>query len=58
MTSAADHTQRADQHRPTDQTALAAAARQLATQGLTPWDIAQALRIAEATVREMLRCSA
>lgn len=43
-----------DLHRPTDPAALRVAALELAGRGLTPADIAEALRLSEAAVRELL----
>ena len=43
-----------DRHRPVDRAALRAAAVELAARGLTPRDIAAALRLSEAAVRGML----
>jgi DNA-binding CsgD family transcriptional regulator len=47
-----------DLHRPTDPAALRAAALELASRGLTPLDIAAALRLSEAAVRELLEVPA
>lgn len=47
-----------DQHRPTDPAALRVAALELASRGLTPLDIAAALRLSEAAVRELLEVPA
>lgn len=43
-----------ERHRPTDRATIRAAALELRSRGLTPQDIAQALRISEAAVRAML----
>ena len=43
-----------DRHRPVDRAVLAAAAVELAARGLTPRDIAAALRLSEAAVLELL----
>jgi orotate phosphoribosyltransferase-like protein len=45
---------RRDAHRPQDRDTLRAAALELAGRGLTPADIAEALRLSEAAVRELL----
>jgi len=47
-----------DLHRPTDPAALRAAALELAGRGLTARDIAAALRLSEAAVRELLEVPA
>ena len=51
---ALDLTARARQHRPQDRATLRAAARELASRGLTPTDIAAALRLSERAVRALL----
>ena len=51
---ALDLTARARQHRPADRATLRAAARELASRGLTPIDIAAALRLSERAVRALL----
>ena len=45
---------RSRQHTPQDRAVLAAAARELQSQGLTPRDIATALRLSERAVLELL----
>lgn len=44
----------ASHHRPTDPATIRAAAVELAARGLTPRDIASALRLSEDAVRELL----
>jgi sugar (pentulose or hexulose) kinase len=44
-----------DQHRPLDRETARAAARELRARGLTPRDIAAALRLSENAVRELLQ---
>ena len=51
---ALDLTARARQHRPQDRRTLRAAARELASRGLTPTDIAAALRLSERAVRNLI----
>ena len=43
-----------DQHRPLDRDAMRIAVAELAARGLTPRDIAQALSLSEAAVRQLL----
>ena len=45
---------RSRQHTPQDRATLRAAARELQSQGLTPRDIATALRLSERAVLELL----
>lgn len=55
MTTAADaYHQAAQRHRPTDGDALAREARRLASTGLTPSDVATALRLPLAWVTEVI----
>lgn len=49
-----DYTHRAEQHRPTDEQTLRAAAVELRQRGLTERDIGQALRLDPTGVRRML----
>ncbi|MDA8350401.1 MAG: hypothetical protein M0038_16660 [Pseudomonadota bacterium] len=51
---ALDLTARARQHRPADRATLRAAARELASRGLTPIDIAAALGLSCAAVRNLI----
>ncbi|MHB1813436.1 MAG: hypothetical protein ACYCUE_01165 [Steroidobacteraceae bacterium] len=51
---ALDLTARARQHRPQDRATLRCAAVELASRGLTPVDIATALRLSCAAVRDLL----
>jgi hypothetical protein len=46
------------QHRPTCQLALAREAKRLAAQGLTPRDLAQALRLTEPAIEALLEVAA
>ena len=48
---------RREQHRPVDRDTARVAARELASRGLTPRDIAAALRLSEAAVRALLEVS-
>ena len=43
-----------DRHRPLDRAAMRIAVAELAARGLTPRDIAQALSLSEAAVRQLL----
>lgn len=45
---------RSDRHRPQDRTTLRAAAQELEARGLTPRDIAAALKLSEGAVSELL----
>ena len=49
-----DLTARARQHRPADRATLRAAARELASRGLTYRDVATALHLSERAVRDLL----
>lgn len=49
-----DYARRADQHRPTDEATLRAAAVELRSRGLTARDIGQALRIDPTAVHRLL----
>ena len=51
---ALDLTARARQHRPQDHRTLRAAARELASRGLTYRDIGAALRLSERAIRDLL----
>ena len=44
----------ARQHRPTDRATLRAAALELRSRGMTPFDIAETLRLPESAARELL----
>jgi len=46
-----------DAHRPADQDGMRAAVRELAASGLQPRDIAAALSLTEAAVRQLLEVS-
>ena len=50
----AETTDLAQLHRPRDRNALRAAAHELSSRGLTPRDIASALQLGEAAVRDLL----
>jgi DNA-binding NarL/FixJ family response regulator len=54
QTMVRDAFDRRDQHRPADRQTLRAAAVELRARGLTPADIAAALRISEGAVRDLL----
>jgi hypothetical protein len=45
---------RTEQHRPLDRETVRAAARELRQRGLTPLDIADALKLSEAAICELL----
>jgi hypothetical protein len=53
-TSDDDYQQRAQQHRPADTYAMAAAVKQLQAQGLKPRDIGQALDLDPEQVRQFM----
>jgi hypothetical protein len=49
-----DYARRAEQHRPTDEPALRAAALELRGRGLTPHDVGEALRMDPTAVRRLI----
>jgi hypothetical protein len=57
MRPAVEHDRRAMQHRPTDPEQLAREIRRLHRTGLSPIDVATALRADLAMVREVLRAT-
>jgi hypothetical protein len=52
--NAIDYARRAEQHKPTDERTLRAAAVELSSRGLTPRDVGEALRLDPTAVRRLI----